>query len=208
MSLLAPPPMTSQLTEELDSALALCEWIAQRQEGNAVVQRDTNYIPGTLFNLVIGHHYGIAVLVREGLNGSAFVLLRSTFEAVVRGCWFMLCATQEEIDVFKTRDKLPDMSFAMLIQAVEEHAPFSTGTFSQLKADGWPAMNSYTHGGRQHVSRQIAGDTIRQNYGDGATIEVLKTSGALALIALGQIAVLADNYELIREVNDKLKEPL
>ena len=57
------------------------------------------------------------MLVTNRLYGSAFVLIRSVFESYIRGVWLYRCASDTEIEAFKT-DKLKK-NFEELVQDIE-----------------------------------------------------------------------------------------
>ena len=75
---------------------------------------------------------------------------------------------------------------------------------SKLKKNAWKAMNGYTHGGLHQIARRMKSGNIQPNYESEEVIEVLKMSGFLSLMATLQIALLAENVDLEKEVNAKL----
>ena len=53
-----------------------------------------------LLHLCIEHQTGIHTLVENGINGSAFALLRQQFASYVGGVWFNRCATEQQVSSF------------------------------------------------------------------------------------------------------------
>ncbi len=138
-------------------------------------------------------------------NGSAFALLRASFEAFVRGAWLQLCASDKEFQLFCERDKIPEkLHFSKLIEDIEKQADFPDKLLSQLQNSSWKAMNSYTHGGMLQLGRRVNGGIIEPNFESEEIVEVLKASGFFALIALRQIARLSKNESVKIDVEAKL----
>jgi len=125
-------------------------------------------------------------------------------EALVRGAWLQRCAAPEEVEAFVAKETIPFKTFGGLVEAVEAHADFNDKMLSQLKHSSWKAMNSYTHGGMLQLGRRIKDDTIEPNFHPEEVVEVLRTSGTFALLALRQIAHLAKNVSLSEDIDKML----
>jgi hypothetical protein len=206
MTLPGPPPLRQDVATILASAQELVNWIAIRQDGLEVQTGNSTRIPGLLLDLALEHHVGIVHLVSGRINGPAFALIRTEFEAFVRAVWLQLCATPQELEAFVEKDALP-LNFGQMIDTVETHKDFEDKVLSGLKKNTWDAMNGYTHGGMHQVARRIKEDSIEPNYEPEEVIEVLKASGFLALMALLQIARLAGKVDLEKEVSTRLSSP-
>ena len=139
------------------------------------------------------------------ISGSAFALIRSQFESLVRGLWLHLCATPEELQEFVEKDRLP-LKFGEMLAAIEQHADFGDKVLFQYKIEGWKAMNGYTHGGMHQIARRVKSASIEPNYQPEEVIEALKASGILALLALLQIGRLANSEKMITEVAERLSD--
>lgn len=203
MALQDLPPIPEELQRTLSGAQDLHHWIAQRQDGIEIPQQRSSLVPGLLFDLAIEHHVGIVHLAAARVNGPAFALLRAGMEALVRGAWLQRCATPEQVENFVERETL-SLSFGDLVEAVEKHADFDDKLLSNLKHSSWKAMNSYTHGGMLQLGRRIKGGVIEPNFAPEEVIEVLKAAGTFALLALRQIAHLASQDALSKEVDEML----
>lgn len=60
-------------------------------------------------------------------------------------------------------------------------------------------MNGYTHGGIHQVSRRLQGNYIEPFFEDEALLEVIQFAGTMALIAFGEIAIMAGQNDLVEE---------
>ena len=196
-------PLREDVAAVLTSAQQLTKWIATRQHDLEIKTADESRIPGLLFDLTLEHHVGIVHLITGRMYGSAFALIRSEFEAFVRAVWLQICATSQEINDVVTKDSRK-LKFGEMITAIEDHQDFSDKVLSGLKANAWDTMNGYTHGGRHQIARRMKGDIIEPNYDPEEVIEALKASGFIALMALRQIARLADSGDLENEVRARL----
>ncbi|MFZ0523940.1 MAG: hypothetical protein WAL95_23145 [Candidatus Acidiferrales bacterium] len=83
------------------------------------------------------HHAAIILLIRSALFGSAFALLRSVVEIVVRGVWIATCATDAEIKRFRERDEI-DHTFDDMTKAID--AACGIDYFHNLKKRSWAAL--------------------------------------------------------------------
>lgn len=205
MPLQEPPPLRNDVAAVLQSAQQLMIWIAERQDGLEIKTDNATRVPGVLLDLCLERHVGIVQLVTSRINGSAFALIRSQFESLVRGLWLHLCATADELNEFVEKDRLP-LNFGEMLDVIEQHADFGDKVLSQYKIEGWKAMNGYTHGGTHQIARRVKAASIEPNYQPEEIIEVLKASGLFALLALLQIGRLAHNEKMIAEVGERLSD--
>lgn len=203
MPIQKPPPLRDDVAAVLQSAQQLVTWIAERQDGLEIKTDNATRVPGVLFDLCLEHHVGIVQLVTSRISGSAFALIRSQFESLVRGLWLSLSATADEIQEFVEKDRLP-LNFGEMLDVIEQYADFGDKVLSHYKIEGWKAMNGYTHGGMHQVARRVKTASIEPNYQPEEIIEVLKSSGLFALLALLQIGRLANNEKVIAEVGELL----
>lgn len=121
----------------------------------------------------IEHHAAILLLLRSGLVGSAFALVRSVVEILVRGVWMTTCATEAQVKKFREQDKI-DSSFGEMSGAIDKACGIDF--FQDFKTKSWDALNSYTHTGILQLGRRFSGDKLEPSYTDGEQIEVLRTS--------------------------------
>lgn len=203
MPLQEPPPLRDDVAAVLAGAQQLVTWIAERHDGLEIKTDNASRVPGVLLDLCLEHHVGIVRLVTSQINGSAFALIRSQFEALVRGLWLHLCASADELQAFMETDRLP-LKFGQMLEKIEEHADFGDKVLSGYKVEGWKAMNGYTHGGMHQIARRVKAGSIEPNYAPEEIIEALKASGLFALLALLQIGRLANSEKVVAEVGERL----
>ena len=199
------PALSHAVRSELAEAQLRVSWIAEQLGGVEVKGDHRHRVPAQLFDLAIEHHSGIIQLLASRIYASALALIRPEFECFVRGAWLHHCSSDDELGAFLEKDVIP-LTFGKLIAAIEEKPEFPNGILSGVKDSAWKAMNGYTHGGIHQVSRRMKGDYIEPDFEDDALLEVLRFSGAIALLALGQIASLAARKDIWDEVDAKLQE--
>src|SRR5216684_6819729 len=109
----------------------------------------------------IEHHAAILLLLRSGLVGSGFALVRSLIEILVRGVWVTACATEAQVKKFRERDKL-DLTFGEMSDAIDKTCGIDF--FHDFKTRSWDALNSYTHAGILQLGRRFTGDKLEPSY--------------------------------------------
>ena len=154
-------------------------------------------------DIALEHREALVLLISKRMYGSALTLMRSIFESYVRGVWLHRCAEESEIEAF-INDRF-DKAFNDLIQAIENVEGFELGILSDLKKQGWKAMNSYTHSGFQHVIRRMKADTLEPNYDEGEIREALDCANALGLLSVLQMASLSTNSQLPMSILEKTR---
>jgi hypothetical protein len=125
------------------------------------------------------HHAAITVLIRSGMFGSAFALLRSLVEITFRGAWIATCATDAEIKRFREKDEI-DHSFGNMAKAID--VACGINCFHDLKNRTWDALNSYTHTGILQLGRRFTGHKLIPSYKDEEKIEVIRTGTTMLLL--------------------------
>lgn len=188
----------------IDSAVreseALANWLASKIDGLEIPNPDRCRVAAGCFDMVFEHHAAIVLLTKHSLYGSAAALIRSQFEAHVRGVWLLFCASDVEIDLFK-KDKLKK-TFANLIEEIEKIETYSEGTFSYVKDKSWKVMNSFTHTGFYQVVRRNADTEIRPDYSEAEILDALSTANSFAILAGVEVANIAKDEALTREIAD------
>ena len=91
-----------------------------------------------------------------------------------------------------------------LVEAIEAHPDFSDKVLSGIHSNVWRAMNSYTHAGMLQVARRMKQGSIEPNYEPAEVAEVIRAAGFFALLALNQIAQMADADEVVQHTHDLL----
>jgi hypothetical protein len=188
------------LAAAIDTSARWMERAGSLVDGVEVPANERNRVAVALLHLCMEHHTGVHVLVERRLWGSAFALLRSQFEAFVRGAWFQRCATDAEIARFLRRQDPPKID--KQIAALEECGAFEPGSLSDLKRTAWKSMNDYTHGGATQVKARNTVSEIAQNFLPSHMAEVLDVSAMFAFQACVRIAGATDSEILVSQVRD------
>lgn len=192
----------NELSKALLSSQKLVEWTLSRLHGLEISRANATLIPGLLLDLCIEHHAGIVQMVTMKMYGSSYALLRPQFEALVRALWLNLFATDDQLRLFVERDALPKVG--VMLSAIEGHPDFESSVLAWLGRDGWNSMCGYTHGGMHQLARRADGANIEPQYAPNEIVEVIKAAGTFALIALLQIARIAKNAGLAKEISDMM----
>ena len=153
-------------TEEIHDSLV--ELLANEELGNN--ERQTLLI--AYFDICMEHIQSIHILIRHENYGSAFTLLRPTYETLFRALWMLAIA--ENSDLEKIRND--EFRFPLVKDIVKDLDGFYTKTefFQNIKNDGWKAMCDYAHTGTLQLSRRWRDDELKPNYSDEEVFDVLK----------------------------------
>jgi hypothetical protein len=179
-----------------DYSKKLVSDIVNAINGVEIPPDDRSRIAGALFDIVHEHHQAIVILLGKRLYGSASALMRSIFESYVRGVWFMKCATAKDIADFQ-KDKSKDGTFEDRLKEIEKIDAVAHGGLIKMKKTAWAGLNSYTHGGMRPVSRRFVGMELKANYAEEEILEIERLTSAFAVLAVFQIAELANNTDLM-----------
>jgi hypothetical protein len=154
-----------------------------------------NRVAMGLLHLSLEHHQSIINLAKCNLFGSSFALLRCQFEALLRGLWFLRCASDSDIDKFVANKNL-DLVVNSLIKDVEKTNGYQNGVLKRYKIGKWKAMNDYTHGGFFQVASRTAGNEVSGRSLLGYLPWVLTESSKLSLLAILDLCQITEQPEL------------
>ncbi len=101
------------LSQALAKSKELSNWISPSTDGLPMVLERRSRLAAGCLRLTLDQHDAIILLMEHAVYGSAFTLLRLTFEALVRGSWLQHCASETDLEKFE-RDIL-DRGFGSLI---------------------------------------------------------------------------------------------
>ena len=132
---------------------------------------DWSVVVAGMIHQGIEHHEAILLLIRSRFVGSAFALVRSVVEILVRGAWFTCCATTAQVTQFIQNDQI-DATFGAMSDAIDQSQGIDF--FHDFKERSWKTLNSYTHTGILQLGRRWTGDKLAASYKDGEIIEVLR----------------------------------
>jgi hypothetical protein len=181
----------------------ISNWIDSLIHGLECPTSDREVMAAALFDQVHEHHKAIHLLLESSFVGSAFSLLRPTFETFVRGVWLWHCASDKEVAKF-AKDQINGKSFGVLIEEIETRPGYDVGVLSKVKKEGWSAMCSYAHGGYLQAVRRITLGHITASYSDDEMMEVINSSSTIALLAAAEIFSMAKRKDLVEAVLDQM----
>jgi Family of unknown function (DUF5677) len=187
----------------LASSADLSKWLDDSVHGLQIPSGDREAMTGSLFDQVHEHHKAIQFLLKNSLVGSAFSLLRPTFENYVRGVWLLRCASDEEVKDF-AQDRIAK-TFGVLIKEIEQNPSYNVDVLSKVKERTWKGMCSYAHGGFLPVVRRIIPGEITPNYSDEEKLEVIKSSDSIAMLAASEMFQMADRMDLVQKVLERMR---
>jgi hypothetical protein len=191
--------VSAELHTEQKRTKELTAWIDDHVGDIAIPSGDRFRISGACFHQVVEHCFAIEYLMGK-FTGSAFALLRSAYEGLIRGLWLLHCAEERQLSDF-IADKAELPWLASLVESVEKkHPSFGAGYLSNIKKEAWSAMCSFAHTGGLQVIRRIKAGEISPDYSDGECIEVLRATRVFALLAAMEISAIASREDLCREV--------
>lgn len=150
---------------------------------------------------LLSTEYGAAasVLISGQFYAPGYTLLRTQFETLVRGIWFMYAAEElwiEKLSQPLTAETAEVAKDALMVDKMmkglraSESAP--SALLDQLEDCRdlmWKALNSYSHGGFHPLARFQAGYPPRLSY------DVLRNSNALVALAMQLAAIVTGNRQ-------------
>lgn len=125
-----------------------------------------NRTASTCFAIAQDHHAAIVLLIENTFYSSSFTLLRSVFEAYLRGLWLKHCATEAKATEFFQGTEPPKT----MVAEIEATQDFSDGVLSRIKKENWDFMCGFTHTGGLHLQRWQSHDAVEPKF-DGEEIE-------------------------------------
>ncbi len=155
-----------------------------------------------LLHLSLEHHQSILTLAKCNLIGSSFALLRCQFEAMLRGLWFLRCATDTDISKFIDGENL-GLKVNTLISEVETIKGYQNGVLKRYKKGKWIAMNDYTHGGYFQIATRTQGDEVTGRNLSEHSIWLLTESSKLSLLSVLDLCLIIEQPELSHTLSEK-----
>jgi len=191
------------LHSALESSEKLATWVDKKVHGLNAPSTERVQMAAALLDQVHEHHKAIGLLLKSELAGSAFSLVRPTFETFVRALWLLQCASEKEVEDFKN-DKV-EKNFTEITAEVEGLPGYGSGVLSRVKQSYWRQMCSYAHGGYLQARRRITEGYVKPNYLEKEKLEVLRFSDAFALFAAFEVFLLGQRKDLLEEVVQRMK---
>lgn len=150
-------------------------------------QTEKNRAAAGAFGIAQDHHAAIVFLMKNTFYSSSFALLRSLFEAYLRGLWLKHCASDTQVSAFFRGGEPPKT----IVAEIELTEAFSGGVLSRFKRENWGAMCAFTHTGGLHLQRWQSQDSVEPTFAPEELEECLNYAeliGAMAGLELVQLS--------------------
>lgn len=144
------------------------------------------------------HHYAIVFLLKDEFYSSIMALLRSVFEAHLRGLWLKRCATDAQVQKF-IRGKQPPKNECM-IEAIEDLPAFGKDTLSRINKNAWKEMCDFAHTGGLHLQRWQSQHGIEPNFDIKELEEGLNYSELLAAMSGLEVVQMSEKSNTVEAV--------
>jgi Family of unknown function (DUF6988) len=132
--------------------------------------------------VALEHHEAISLLIERQLTGSAFALVRSMVDTVVRAHWINAVASEDQVEQAREDENVfPSMS------EMSKTVGKAYGTdelFGRFTAE-WRAMCSYTHSGALQIGYRFTGTDVKPSYKKEAKVQVLNLTNMAVLFLAG-----------------------
>jgi hypothetical protein len=174
------------LNEVLQKSIATKYTIEQSLSGIQTSTSTKDLIVASYLALAQQHHSSIVLLIKNNLHSSAAALARPLLEACYRGTWVQLIADDEECEKINTPEY--DWNKKKTWQLAKEvDEVLNDKVFHDIYERNIKALNGFTHGGLEQISRQINSEhkIIQPTFTDEELTELLISSnGQLAMTLL------------------------
>lgn len=161
-----------------------------------------NRTASACFSIAQDHHTAIVFLMKNTFYSSSFALLRSLFEAYLRGLWLKHCATEEQANAFLKGCEPPKT----MVAEIEATPDFSDGVLSRIKKENWSFMCAFTHTGGLHLQRWQSTDAIEPKFDEKELEDCLNCAelfGAMSGLALVQLRKSGDTGAKVLQLMQK-----
>lgn len=205
--------MTSQVTDQRileaeDFGNALSRLVNGRNLATNDRNRQKIRAAAAAFGIAQDHHHAIVFLLKYTFHSSSLALLRSVFEAYVRGLWLRRCATDAQVQkVMEEKEPPPN---DIMITAIEALPDFGEGTLARIKKHGWKEMCDFAHTGGLHLQRWQSQDGIEPTF-DPAELEAClnyaELLAAMSGLEVVQMSEGGSNGQAVLELIEKRWPP-
>ncbi len=192
----------TRFPKAISESQALIQWLDGKIDGLEVASDLRHRAAGGCFDIALELQKAIVVLVEKQLYGAAFALMRTQFEAYVRGVWIFKCAKDTQIEKFANARV---GSIRQLVEEIEKLEGFQDGVLSKMIHGKWDILNDFTHTGFQQVVRRQKELSIEPNYDDAEIIDAVNFADAIGCLSAIAICGMANNLEISAKILEKLR---
>jgi hypothetical protein len=177
----------NDVQDELRTVVA---WISEQTSGMPLPTNHRARMALACLDLAIEHQAGICLLAEQSLWGSVYTLVRSMFDAFVRGVWLARCASDDELESFEMAG-LRRKPFEGVVDDVERALGHSRGVLSKLRRSSWAIFSDLTNAGLGDVRRKYGPSNPAATYPAADTDQALRLATALGLLSATELASLS-----------------
>ena len=136
------------------------------------------------FAIVQQHQYSIFLLLTNSppLHASAFSLLRPLTEAVIKGLWIKLAATDSQIQKTISGENVKNTHEMVRLIASKYNS-----SKTEINNDNWKALSSYTHSGHLQLQNWIHTKNVEPNYSAEAISDLIKLTRLSSKLAYNAV---------------------
>ncbi|MGH7239016.1 MAG: DUF6988 family protein [Candidatus Saccharimonadales bacterium] len=167
-----------------------------------VLASDKNRAAGAAFFIAQDHRHAIVFLLKNTFYSSSLALLRSLFEAYLRGLWLKYCATDIQVKEFIAGGEPPNT----VIAEIEAIPGFQEKILSRIKKDVWKTMCAYTHTGGLHLLQWQTPGGVEPNFDADDLEECLNCAelfGAMSALEFVQMSKAGNTGESVFKLMTK-----
>jgi len=189
--------------EALDNASRLMGKVDSRMNGIVVERTFRSRLFNGFLHLSLEHFGSIVLLVRSGMVGSAAALIRSQYEALIRGLYFQDCASDNNVNSFI--DGKSPISLYKMIEALENSFAVENNPLSSIYGGLKNKMHSFTHGGFEQIERRFTDEELINNFPEEEIVRLIQLSHILAIYSATLASAVAGKEDLASEFIAEIK---
>jgi hypothetical protein len=198
--------MSSKFAQELEQAVALYTWLRDSEKNDLHLKNDSRHrAAGVCFDVAREHHLAILQLLDRtpSLHVSAVALVRPLFDAYVRGMWLWQCASDEQLEKYLQKSKLPDMrSLIKAVEGASDMADEGSG-LRMIYEESWPILSGFTHAGAEFVHRYSVGPTLEPDFSEEELCRAVRFVSRIGLVTAVSMAHIAGDLGRASELLDE-----
>jgi hypothetical protein len=156
------------IKQTMDAAEQLQRLVSE--DRSYVIKKDRDHLCLIYWTLCFEHHYSILLLSRNGMNASAFALLRPFEEAFFR-MFIVMHGTQNQFESIRNGTYTTDFNDASA--RLSKHLG-QGATIQDLYKVRIKRLHGFTHGGHEQVSRFVDGKDIVSNFAERDIREMIE----------------------------------
>ncbi|WP_133125644.1 DUF6988 family protein [Xanthomonas prunicola] len=184
--------------DQLSFSCEIIQWMTHRIHDRLSIETTTQTECAlAAIDLVHEHYISINQLIRTGRIGSAYALLRSQFEALVRAIWLLRGSDEQAYQAWARGEGSIEPS--SLLTAIRKK---SRSDSDQFLADTWKTskktLHQFTHVSYQLLARRMSG-VAEEHFHPTEIADALRFAAGTCLLSCLELASLAEDDELAAE---------